>query len=238
MLQEWTVSTPSDDEFALPRRARIVIADDHLLTRAGLRAVLAEDPQFELVGEASNGSQAVDLSRALRPDLVLMDVRMPDMDGLQATRILKEASPTTTVLILSMFEDPEMLLEAVKAGAAGYVLKNATEADLRAAMSDALAGNFPVDRHMVRDVLRRVASDAPAPRPAAPAEVLSSREREVLELLARGCTNREIAEQLIITSSTVKVHVEHILTKLGVSDRTQAAVQAFERGYVTPERGR
>jgi DNA-binding NarL/FixJ family response regulator len=221
-----------------PRRARIVIADDHLLTRAGLRAVLGEDPEFELIGEAINGGQAVELGRALRPDLVLMDVRMPDMDGLQATRILKEASPTTTVLILTMFEDAEMLLESVKAGAAGYVLKNATEAELRAAMSDALAGNFPVDRHMVRDVLRRVASETRTPPRPVSADVLSSREREVLELLARGCTNREIAEQLVITPSTVKVHVEHILAKLRVSDRTQAAVQAFERGYVTPDRAR
>ena len=240
MLQETRVDRPSSDalDVALPHRARIVIADDHLLTRAGLRAVLGEDPEFELVGEAINGAQAVELSRALRPDMVLMDVRMPDMDGLQATRILKEASPTTTVLILTMFEDAEMLLESVKAGAAGYVLKNATEAELRAAMSDALAGNFPVDRHMVRDVLRRVASETPAPPPPAPPDLLSGREREVLELVARGCTNREIAEQLVITSSTVKVHVEHILTKLGVSDRTQAAVQAFERGYVTADRGR
>ncbi|HEY2592371.1 MAG TPA: response regulator transcription factor, partial [Chloroflexota bacterium] len=219
-------------------RARILVVDDHVLTRAGLRAVLADDPEFELVGEANNGGEGVALSRALRPDLVLMDVRMPDMDGLQATRILKEASPSTTVLILSMFEDPELLLEAVKAGAAGYVLKNASEEELRTAMSDALAGNFPVDRHLVRDLLQRVANEAPAPPPAAPPDVLSAREREVLELLARGCTNREIAEQLVITSSTVKVHVEHILAKLGVSDRTQAAVQAFELGYVTPERPR
>jgi len=199
--------------------------------------VLADDPEFELVGEAINGNEGVALSRALQPDLVLMDVRMPDMDGLQATRILKQASPTTLVLILSMFEDAELLLEAVKAGAAGYVLKNASEEDLRAAISDALAGNFPVDRHLVRDVLRRVAGETPRV-PVAPPELLSTREREVLELLARGCTNREIAEQLVITSSTVKVHVEHILAKLGVSDRTQAAVQAYELGYVTPERPR
>ena len=104
-------------------------------------------------------------------------------------------------------------------------------------MSDALAGNFPVDRHLVRDVLRRVAGQTPTP-PLAPPELLSTRERQVLELLARGCTNREIAEQLFITSSTVKVHVEHILAKLGVSDRTQAAVHAFELGYVTPDRPR
>jgi DNA-binding NarL/FixJ family response regulator len=225
-------------EEAPSRRARILVVDDHLLTRAGLRAVLADDPEFELVGEAINGGEGVAMSRGLRPDLVLMDVRMPDMDGLEATRILKQACPTTPVLILSMFEDAELLLEAVKAGAAGYVLKNASEEDLRAAMSDALAGNFPVDRHLVRDVLRRVARETPAPLPVAPPDLLSTREREVLELLARGCTNREIAEQLVITASTVKVHVEHILAKLGVSDRTQAAVQAFELGYVTPDRPR
>lgn len=240
MFKDWQLDTPSSGRLDVgpARPARIVIADDHLLTRAGLRAVLAQDPEFDLVGEAINGAQAVALSRSLQPDLVLMDVRMPDMDGLQATRILKEASPKTTVLILSMFEDAELLLEAVKAGAAGYLLKNASEADLRAAISDALAGNFPVDRHMVRDVLRRFAVDAPAAPQTAPADLLSSREREVLELLARGCTNREIAEQLVITSSTVKVHVEHILAKLGVSDRTQAAVAAFELGYVTPDRAR
>jgi DNA-binding NarL/FixJ family response regulator len=240
MLQENRLDSSAGGALAVapPRRARIVVADDHLLTRAGLRAVLADDPEFELVGEASNGGEAVALSRSLQPDLVLMDVRMPDMDGLQATRVVKQLSPTTLVLILSMFEDAELLLEAVKAGAAGYVLKTATEADLRAAMSDALAGNFPVDRHLVRDVLRRVANERPAPPAPTPPDLLSSREREVLVLLARGCTNREIAEQLVITSSTVKVHVEHILSKLGVSDRTQAAVQAIELGYVTRDRSR
>lgn len=240
MLQEWETDTQASSELNLgrSRRARIVVADDHVLTRAGLRAVLADDPEFELIGEAINGGEAVTLSRTLRPDLVLMDVRMPDMDGLQATRIVKQANPTTAVLILTMFEDTELLLEAVKAGAAGYVLKNASESDLRAAMSDALAGNFPVDRHLVRDVLQRVASESPPPPPVPAPEVLSSREREVLDLLARGFTNREIAEQLVITASTVKVHVEHILAKLGVSDRTQAAVQAIELGYVSPDRPR
>jgi DNA-binding NarL/FixJ family response regulator len=240
VLHEENIDSGASSALAMApaRRARIVIADDHLLTRAGLRAVLAEDPEFELVGEAVNGGEAVALSRSLRPDLVLMDVRMPDMDGLEATRVLKQASPTTTVLILSMFDDTTLLLEAVKAGAAGYVLKTASEVELRIAISDALAGNFPVDRHLVRDVLQRVANETPAPHPTPPTDVLSNREREVLELLARGCTNREIAEQLVITSSTVKVHVEHILAKLGVSDRTQAAVQAIELGYVTPERSR
>jgi DNA-binding NarL/FixJ family response regulator len=220
-------------------RARVVIADDHLLTRAGLRAVLADDSDFEVVGEASSGAQAVALCRALRPELVLMDLRMPGMDGLQATRLLKETLPRTAVLILSMLEDAGLALEALKAGAAGYVLKNACEAELRGAMHDALAGNLLVDRSLVRDVLWRVASDLPAP-PAAPVaqDGLSIRERQVLDLLTSGCTNRQIAERLVISSSTVKVHVEHILAKLGVGDRTQAAVRAIQLGYVVHRQSR
>jgi DNA-binding NarL/FixJ family response regulator len=213
----------------------VIVADDHLLTRAGLRAVLTGDSDFDLVGEAANGGEVIALCRSLRPDLILMDVRMPDMDGVEATRAIKRACPLTTVLILSMFEDPELLLAAVRAGAAGYVLKGSSEAALRAAMSDALAGNFPIDPHLVRDVMRRVAADTTASVAVAEPDLLSAREHQVLVLLARGYTNREIAEQLVITPSTVKVHVEHILAKLGVSDRTQAAVQAIELGYITAE---
>ena len=162
-----------------------------------------------------------------------MDLRMPEMDGLQATRLLKETLPTATVLILSMLEDAGLALEALKAGAAGYVLKNAGEAELRGAMRDALAGHLLVDRSLVRDVLWRVASDAPAQPPTVEQQdSLSSREREVLDLLTSGCTNRQIAERLVISASTVKVHVEHILAKLGVGDRTQAAVRAIQLGYV------
>jgi len=218
---------------------RVVIADDHLLTRVGIRAVLASDTQFELVGEAVNGAEAVALSQSLQPDLVLMDVRMPDMDGLEATRTIKEISPSSVVLILSMFEDPELLIRAVDAGAAGYVSKASSEAALRSAMTDALAGNFPVDLNLVRDTLQRVTVDMPTPTPLAavpPSDVLSARELQVVHLLARGFTNREIGANLVITPSTVKVHVEHILAKMGVSDRTQAAVQAIELGYVTLDR--
>jgi len=218
------------------RRVRILIADDHELTRAGLRAILTVDPRLELVGEADNGLQAVDLATALQPDLVLMDMRMPHMDGLSATRALKQTCPMTTVLILSMFDDVDLLLEAVKAGAAGYVLKASTEQEVVSALWEALDGNLPVDQGMAREVLRRLAQQQ-APAPAAPSRTrLSPREQEVLDRLARGLTNREIAEELIITSNTVKIHVEHILAKLGVSDRTQAAVRAIELGYVKPDR--
>ena len=213
---------------------RILVVDDYALTRIGLRAILSADPGLELIAEATNGAQALALALSLQPDLVLMDIRTQGMDGLQTTRILKERSPRTAVLILSTVDDPELLIEAVKAGAAGYVLKAATEAEFRSAIWQALAGEFPVDRHLVRDVLRRIARERPPAHSIVNHMGLSPREHEVLELLARGHTNREIAELLIITHSTVKIHVEHILAKLGVSDRTQAAVMAIERGYITP----
>jgi PAS domain S-box-containing protein len=220
---------------ATPARvARVLIVDDHDLTRGALRMVVSDDPHLELVGEARDGREAVALVRRLQPDLVLMDVRMPDLDGLEATRIVKQVSPMSSVLILTMFDDIELLVEAVRAGAAGYVLKSATEADLREAIWAALRGDMPVDPRLTREVLRRLASDYPAQaQPAAPDDPLSPREREVLLLLARGYTNREIGEQLVITANTVKIHVEHILAKLGVSDRTQAAVRAIELGYIS-----
>jgi DNA-binding NarL/FixJ family response regulator len=209
-----------------------VLADDHDLTRAGLRAVLGEDPRLQVVGEARNGHEAVALVQQLQPELVLMDLRMPGMDGLQATRALKQSCPLASVLILTMFEDAELLLEAVRAGAAGYLLKSASEEDVRAAIFGALDGNFPVDHRLAREVLRNLSRE-PVPKQPPPNGVrLSAREQEVLVELARGQTNREIAETLVITSNTVKIHVEHILAKLGVSDRTQAAVRAIELGYI------
>jgi DNA-binding NarL/FixJ family response regulator len=219
-----------------PARTRIVIADDHLLTRAGLRALLANDPEFELVGEAADGNEAVSVCGSVHPDLVLMDLRMPLMDGLEATRAIKRVAPETKVLILSMFEEPRLLLNAVTAGAAGFVLKSATEVAMRTAMWDALAGNFSVDPQLIEGALVLAATDSAfAKAPPPPPDMLSAREHQVLTLLARGYTNREIAQELVITPSTVKVHVEHILAKLGVADRTQAAVVALELGYITTE---
>ena len=207
----------------------MLVVDDHQLTRVGLIAVLTRDPRVVIVGEASNGLEAVRLTEALEPDLVMMDVRMPEMNGLQAARQVKRVSPMTSVLLLSMFHDPELLVEAIKAGAAGYVLKDSGLDQIRQAIADVLSGGFPVDDRLARTALRRLASEGAAPQPT-PATHLSTRELEVLSLLAQGSTNREIAEALTITPHTVKGHVEHILAKLGVSDRTQAAVKAIELG--------
>ncbi len=215
--------------------ARVLIADDDRLTRAGLRLVLGQEPDIEVVGEARDGVEAVELARRLQPDLVLMDLRMPNMDGLEATRALKVESLARSVLILSMVEDPDLLLEAVRAGAVGYVLKTADEAELRFAVRQALAGELAVDPPMTREMTQRRADrvvPAVSMSTPPPANPLSPRELQVLRLLARGKTNREIAAELTITQHTVKVHVEHILAKLQVSHRTQAAVRAMELGYL------
>lgn len=211
--------------------ARILIADDDRLTRTGLRLVLGQEPDVEVVAEARDGREAVELAQRLRPDLILMDLRMPRMDGLAATLALKRDGVASSVLILSMVEDPTILSEAVHAGAVGYVLKTADEAELRAAVRHALAGGGAVEPPLTREMASRLAppsasSSTPLTNP------LSPREQQVMTLLARGRTNREIADELTITQHTVKVHVEHILSKLQVSHRTQAAVRAMELGYL------
>lgn len=211
----------------------MLVADDHVLIRTGLRAVLAQDPGLELVGEARSGPEAVELANRLSPDLVLMDISMPGMDGLEATRALKRNHPTISVLILTVHDDADLLLNALRAGATGYMLKTATETELRAGVSQAIAGELPIDRHMTRHVLERLAHQQDRNPVLATSDRLSAREHEVLALVTRGYTNRAIAEELIVTHHTVKVHVEHILTKLGVGDRTQAAVKALELGYIT-----
>jgi DNA-binding NarL/FixJ family response regulator len=210
--------------------ARVVIADDHELARTGLRGMLTGEPDLEVVGEAATGQQAVTLCRRLRPDVALMDVRMPDLDGLAATRIIKEESPGTAVVMVTMHENPEYLLEALKAGAAGYVLKDATHEEVlrtvrRVVDGEALLTPEIASRLLVRLVREKAA--APVPQPVPP---LTSRELVVLRLVARGWTNREIAADLNLSAGTVKVHVERILAKLGVSHRTQAAVRAVEMG--------
>jgi PAS domain S-box-containing protein len=231
-LIEWRGA--ARDSVGRTPRARVLIADDQELTRAGLRLVLAQDAGLELVGEAEDGSEAVRLAQMLEPDVALLDVNLPGMGGLEAIRRVKSASPMTSVLLLSMSVDAHVLLEAVKAGAAGYILKEANDSALRSAIWEVLSGDLAVDQQLAREVLRQLATAA-TPAQSTPGDLLSAREREVLALLARGYTNREIAERLTVTASTVKIHVEHILAKLGVSDRTQAAVRAIELGYVVME---
>lgn len=214
-----------------PRPTRVVIADDHELARAGLRAMLSLYPDLEIVGEATTGEEARTICHLLHPDLVLMDVRMAGLDGLAATRAIKQESPGTSVLIVTMYDNLDHLVEALKAGAAGYLLKDATQQEVIATIRRVLHGELSFDPELLVRLLQRLA-DEPRQPAGAPSERLTPRELQVLRLLTQGCTNREIAHRLKISVGTVKAHVEHIIAKLGVSDRTQAAVHAIERGLL------
>ena len=211
--------------------ARLVIADDHELARAGLRAMLTGQQGLEVVGEAANGREALELCRHLKPDLALIDVRMPELDGLATCQAIKQECPATSVILVTIHENPEYLSEALKAGAAGYVLKDISQHELITAVQGVLRGESMLNKEIVIRLLQHLASETPH-QVEPPPYRLSPREREVLKLLIQGQTNPEIARNLIVSVSTVKIHVEHILAKLGVSDRTQAAVRAVELGLL------
>jgi DNA-binding NarL/FixJ family response regulator len=227
------VSNPDDGA-----STRLAIVDDHDLAREGLKDMLADEPDVEVIGEASNGREALLLCSRLKPDLILMDVRMPEMDGLAATREIKQRYPLVSVLVVTMHENPDYLLEALKAGAAGYVLKDAQQEEIVTAVRRVREGESPLDPELAARLLRRLASEgvgrggAKARHGQAPMEVLTPREREVVELMKLGRTNRQIAQDLVISLGTAKNHVEHIIAKLGVSDRTQAVVKALELGIL------
>ena len=221
-------------------KKRLVLADDHHLLRRGFRSLLSGEPGLEVVGEASTGLEAVELCRRLVPDLVLMDVRMPEMDGITATRQIKREQPGVSVLMVTMHENPDYLLEALDAGAAGYVLKDAPAERLINAVHRTLDGESPLNQELATRLLRQLAEekqDTPShtpPKHHEPLEdALTPRETEVLELLTTGQTNQQIAQTLTISKGTAKVHVERIIRKLGVSDRTQAAVRALELGFTS-----
>ena len=287
-----------DTDEATP--ARILIADDHALVREGLRTMLSGEDGIEVIAEANDGRQALNVCRDLKPDLVLMDVRMPVMDGLEATRKIKDEMPKTSVMMVTMHENPDYLFKAVKAGAAGYVLKDASGERLLSAVRRTLEGESPLNQELAMQLLIRLSREsggsseegtgggsgersgrAPpgasgatpeegsreegeplASRPEATGpetsqpeatpsgayqarssesgrfrgteqiESLTPREVEVLRLLSQGQTNPQIAQNLLVSRGTVKIHVQHIISKLGVSDRTQAAVRAIEAGLL------
>ena len=226
-----------------PFRCRIVIADDHPLYRGALRGLLEQHPDFEVVGEGQDGVEALELCRRLRPEVVLMDARMPKMDGLEATRAIKRELPSTIVLINTAIEEPNHLSEALRAGVSGYVLKTSSGSEITGAIRKALNGEAPLNQEISAQLLRRLhCEEEEKPRrsledhPRAPlVQALSRREADVLRLVARGQTNQQIARSLLISVSTVKKHIQHIVSKLEVSDRTQAAVKAIELGLLSNE---
>jgi DNA-binding NarL/FixJ family response regulator len=224
------------------------VVDDHAMMRVAINTILGKDAALEVVGEAEDGLQALDLCRELRPCLVLMDVSMPGMDGIEATKKIKAEFPLTSVLVLTAHVDEAILMRAVRAGAARYLLKGDDPRRLLEAVRAVLAGETPLDQGLAMRLLRRLGDEVDARAPnrssepqaspeqpvASLAKPLTPRETEVLGRLAAGETNRQIAQGLHLSLSTVKRHLEHILAKLGVSDRTQAAVKAIELGLRPP----
>jgi len=214
---------------------RVLIADDDDLMRAGLAELLAADPEIEIVGQAATGRQAVEQARRLRPDVVLMDVRMPDLDGIAATRELAREVPGAKVLILTTFEQDDYIFGGLRAGASGFLLKRTRPEELLAAVRTVAAGDSLLSPSVTRRVIDRMAQQ-PTPDLADRAKLdeLTPREREVLDLLARGLSNREIAAAFVIEESTIRTHVKRILMKLHLRDRVQAVMFAYETGINRP----
>ena len=214
---------------------RVLLVDDDDLMRAGLRAVLSSDANVDVVGEAGDGRAAVESVRSLRPDLVLMDVRMPDLDGIAATREVLAASPDVKVVILTTFEQDDYIFGALNAGASGFLLKRTAPEELLAAIHTVAGGDSLLSPSVTRTVIDRMARQ-PSPEigPSRLLEQLTPREREVLGHVARGLSNAEIAAELVIEESTVKTHVKRMLMKLGLRDRIQAVIYAYESGLTQP----
>ncbi|MGC4814804.1 response regulator [Micromonospora sp. DT228] len=213
---------------------RVLIADDQALLRAGFRALLDSDPQIEVVAEAEDGERAVAAAAVHRPDVVLMDIRMPKLDGIAATRQVLAAADPPHVLILTTYDTDENVFDALEAGAVGFLVKDTPPAQLLEAVRSAVRGGAVISPSTTRRLVDHlVAARLRRDRPAPPAlAALTGREREVLGLIARGCSNREIAGRLHIAELTAKTHVSRVLTKLAVESRVQAAVVAYETGLV------
>jgi DNA-binding NarL/FixJ family response regulator len=208
---------------------RILIADDHPLFRDGVRALLKSLPEVEWVGEAASGDEVITQATSLQPDVILMDIQMPETDGIEATRQILYTSPHIGIIVLTMFEDDESVFAAMRAGARGYILKGADQAEILRVIEAVARG----EAHFGPDIARRLMNFFATPRPAAPPQLfpeLTGREREILNLIAQGYNNTEIAEQLVLSHKTVRNHISNIFSKLQVADRAQAIIRAREAG--------
>ena len=211
---------------------RLMIVDDHEVVRMGLKAALEIEDDFNVVAEAGSGQEAIDRARVNRPDIILMDVRMDGMDGIEACREIRSEFPETKVLMLTSFAEEETVVAALLAGAAGYVLKNVARARLLEALRSVARGETLLDSKVTRSVLEKLTSGSGAKQSD---DNLTDREREVLVLIADGATNKEIAQKLVVSENTARNHVSHILSKLGFSRRSEAAAYAVRKGLVKDE---
>jgi DNA-binding NarL/FixJ family response regulator len=213
---------------------RVLVADDQSMVRAGFRMLLAGEEDIEVVAEASNGLEAVDKAARFHPSVILMDIRMPELDGLQATQRILSADNAARVLILTTFDLDEYVFQALKIGASGFVLKDDSPEQLIAAIRTVAGGEALLSPTITKRVIERFVSIAP-PNPPKEFEELSERERDVFRMMARGLSNAEIGRELYISETTVKTHVTHILQKLGLRDRVQAVVLAYQTGLFEPD---
>lgn len=207
----------------------VLLVDDHAVVRQGLCAFLNLQDDIDIVGEASDGQEAVEMVKELLPDVVLMDLIMPRMDGIEATREVRRLSPGTQVLVLTSFAEDDKVFPAIKAGAMGYQMKDVSPADLADAIRAVHRGETPLHPEIAKKLMREFADPA---RSTLQRDDLTEREQEVLSLIAQGMSNREIAERLVLSPKTVKTHVSNILSKLHLADRTQAAIYALRQGWV------
>jgi two-component system, NarL family, response regulator LiaR len=213
-------------------KIKVLIADDHAVVREGTRRILEQEPDMEVVGEAGDGEEAVNLATDLKPDVAIIDIAMPKMDGIEATKRIKAAWPSINVLILSAYDDDQFIFSLLEAGAAGYLLKSIRSRELIDAIRAVYSGESVLHPSIARKVLNRFVSTSGKPEGQEPSGVLSDREMEVLKLAARGLSNQDIAEKLCLSIRTVQGHLGHIFNKLQVGSRTEAVVRALKEGWV------
>ncbi len=212
---------------------RVLIADDHALVREGTRRMLEQETDMQVVGEAGDGEETVKLACELKPDVAIVDIAMPKLDGIEATKQIKERCPSVTILILSAYDDDQFIFSLLEAGAAGYLLKSVRSRELVDAVRAVHAGESVLHPSIAKKVLNRFVSTGGKPQAAKPADVLSDREKEILRLATKGLSNADIAKELYLSVRTVQGHLGHIFNKLQVGSRTEAVVRALKEGWVT-----